>query len=43
MLVISTIPASAVASSSAWVSSGFSGIVAGVGLGLLSSADICEF
>jgi hypothetical protein len=42
MLAISMILASTVASSSAWASSGCSAIVAGVGFGLLSSADVCE-
>jgi hypothetical protein len=42
MLAISTIPAFAVASSSAWPSSGCFSPVAEEGSGLLSSADACE-
>jgi hypothetical protein len=42
MLALSMIPASAVASSSAWASSGYSGTVAGERPVLLFAADVCE-
>jgi hypothetical protein len=43
MLAMSTIPASAVASSSTWAPSGCSTPAIGEGSDLLSSADACEF